>query len=247
MHKTVLVVDIGTHRAQEFEALFVVGKLDFLQKVLRHRVGCLARKEKFRLDRHKVSKYLSQQETLKDQRDSFFYVFVEPNQNLFQLPIYSKSDASFNVALSNDSSGASIVPLYLADEDLLGQGSSLYENKPNVDIGKSLPALNVDVEHFAWQLKNYFEAGKKFDYSVVLRINNEGAESDAIRAFERVFQSKLQLVLGSLKDVGVIKGESELKDLEQFMKLKNIAFVPFHSRVTTWEPATTALLDLAKN
>lgn len=244
MTRKIIIVDIGTHRAQEFGALFIVRHLPFFIRVLRHRIGCFLRREEFLLSVENIKRYLSAQKELKNHRADFFYIMVEPNPHLFQLPIYTQSDAAFNIALSNDAAVSSIVPLYLVNGDLFGQGSSLFTEKPNVDTGKSLMVLNLDVEHFARQLKASFDIQFSGDYALALRINNEGAESDAIMAFEKVFADKFRLVLGSLKDVIAVKGEQEMKNLEDFMQHKEIQFIPFHSRVSTWEPAARALLSV---
>jgi hypothetical protein len=172
---------------------------------------------------------------------------IEPNPHLFRLPVYAHADAAFNIALSNDSEGTSIVPLYLVDGDVFGQGSSLFTTKPNVDTGRYLMVLNSDVRKFAQQLKDYFaKTIPGGDYTVVLRINNEGAESDAIRGFAEVFPQQFKLVLGSLKDVIAVKGAQELKSLESFMAERGIGFTLFYTTVSSWPGALRSLLALTK-
>ena len=84
------------------------------------------------------------------------------------------------------------------------------------------------------------------DYSVVLRINNEGSESEVIYAFHQVFGNRMKLVAGSLKDVGVVKGQDCLTELYDYMKMNDIKFSFFHSGIGSWSNTMSSLIGELK-
>ena len=243
MRKKLLIVDVGTHRAQEYCALFKLSTFGYALKFLRRIIGALLGIGSFPsmgaflslVQKTKLSKAI---------RPDCYYVFVEPNQRLFQFPIYQDSDLSVNIALSKSSHAFQLCPLYFANNDTQGQGSSIFLENTTVKQEHYINIINIDALCFAQELKTVFETVSVEDYGVVLRINNEGAEADVIYAFEEIFSNKLRLVLGSLKDTGVVKGAAELEKLHSFLDQKGIKFVNFSSSLQTWEPAIDALVDM---
>lgn len=107
--------------------------------------------------------------------------------------------------------------------------------------------LNLDALHFAEILKSTVAAPYgTADGPVVLRLNNEGAKVEVIRAFQQVFGPRLKAVMGSLSDVGKVKGEAALAGLYAFLEANGSPFLPLHSDFSTWPAAaekTLALLD----
>ncbi|QYK40558.1 MAG: hypothetical protein KF887_14175 [Paracoccaceae bacterium] len=79
---------------------------------------------------------------------------------------------------------------------------------------------------------------------VVLRLNNEGAEAETIRAFRAVFGARLKAVMGSLNDVEKVRGAGALADLHAFMAGEGVPFLPFHSDFATWPAAAAHLRRL---
>ncbi len=117
---------------------------------------------------------------------------VESNARLFAMDRYCKADIALNAALSTDVSTASFIPLYLAESNPTGRGSALFTEKPNVRPVEFDLVLNLDALHFAQIVlaatSVQCDAGQG---PVILRLNNEGAEVEVLRAFHQVFGSRL--------------------------------------------------------
>ena len=117
------------------------------------------------------------------------------------------------VALSKNEMSASLARLYFANEDNTGEGSTLFETKPNANLEDYSSVLNLDPILLANMLNDHFEEEHGSDYQVVLRINNEGAEVDIIESFYQVFSDRLLGVLGSLANVQKVHGQEQLSAL----------------------------------
>lgn len=197
------------------------------------------------MDRVGFRAFLSTTDALKALRTQVIYVMVEPNARLFALSEYRRADIAFNIALSADPAIASVLPLYLADSNLTGQGSSLFEAKPNVSLDEFDLVLNIDALQFTRMLHAataaHMGAG---DGPVVLRLNNEGAEVEVIRAFHQVFGPRLKAVMGSLSDVAKVKGDAALSELNSFLVDQGIPFLPLHSDFATWPAAARRVRSL---
>jgi hypothetical protein len=246
MDAKLLFVDVGTHEAQEYMGLFGHGRLAYLRHWLRHRRRS-RRQGKVAMDRAGFSRFMATTDRLRAMRSRVIYVMVEPNARLFAMDRYRLADISLNVALSADAAKASLMPLYLAESNPTGQGSSLFTEKPNVKPDEFDMVLNLDALHFAETLKAALARHYgTHDGPVVLRLNNEGAEVEVIRAFHQVFGQRLKAVMGSLSDVAKVKGEAALTALHGFLDAEGIPFLPLHSDFATWPAAaekTLALLD----
>jgi hypothetical protein len=238
-------VDVGTHCGQEYSALFEAPLSRLMINFLLYKFRS-ARKGQSSQNWSSIKDFIRNSVYLRTQRRSMHCIFIEPNHRLCALPIYQKADTVFNIALSSNSEAASIMPLYFSDSDKLGQGSSLFESKPNIKISEFDYVVNLDAEHFAKQLKLLFKACSLSDYRVVLRINNEGAETEVIEAFSAIFGDRLAGVMGSLADVAKVKDQGALDSLMRFMNEKGIPFIPFHSNIATWLEASRFLVRVLK-
>lgn len=244
MTAKLLFVDVGTHEAQEYMGLFGHGRLAYLRHWLRHRRRS-RRQGKTALDRAGFDRFMAVASRLKALRGRVIYVMVEPNARLFAMDRYRQADIALNVALSSDAATASLMPLFLAESNPTGQGSSLFTEKPNVKPEEFDIVLNLDALHFAETLKATIAAQYgATDGPVVLRLNNEGAEVEVIRAFHQVFGPRLKAVMGSLSDVGKVKGEAALTGLYAFLDANGIPFLPLHSDFATWPAAAERTLSL---
>lgn len=244
MDAKLLFVDVGTHEAQEYMGLFGHGRLTYLRHWLRHRRRS-RRQGKVAMDKAGFDRFMTMAARLKSLRNRVIYVMVEPNARLFATDRYRQADIALNIALSADAAKASLMPLFLAESNPTGQGSSLFTEKPNVRPDEFDIVLNLDALHFAESLKTTLAA--QYDDGkgpVILRLNNEGAEVEVIHAFHRVFGSRLKAVMGSLSDVGKVKGEAALTDLYAWMESQGIPFLPLHSDFATWPAAAEKTLSV---
>ena len=241
-----LFVDVGTHEAQEYQALFEHGRLGYFRRWLRHRRH--ARRAGRELPSFAAfQSFLRVARYLKANRASVFYVMVEPNARLFVKPVYQRADVAFNLALAAEPETAAVRPLFLANSDPLGQGSSLFTEKPNVIAAEYDLVLSLDALHFARQLhRTVADLHTSDPVPVVLRLNNEGAEVEVIEAFHAVFGDRLQLVMGSLNDVIKVKGQAAYDRLMTFLDQQGIAFVPLHSDYATWPNAADRVRGLLR-
>ncbi|WP_205123481.1 hypothetical protein [Marimonas lutisalis] len=234
MPSKLIIVDVGTHMAQEYKALFAHSRYEYF----RHWVTHLNRIRRAGGKAYKLSRFrefLVDTKWLKTRRRDVTYIMVEPNARLFALPVYRESDISFNIALSKEPNILSLRQLFLAGGELTGQGSSLFVEKPNVNTSEFDWVINVDAKHFADQV--YKAIGDEVTCPLLLRINNEGAEVEVIESFFERFGTRLVGVLGSLCDVEKVKGASALEQLYQFMNDRGIPFMPLHSDFATWPEA----------
>ena len=241
-----LFVDVGTHKGQEFRAIFQTSRWSYFKRFFNQRFMASRRNEE-PLSINGFNRLLSNSAYLRSHRKDIHYVMVEPNSKLFCLPIYQSADLALCISLSKSGKPASLARLYFANGDNTGEGSSLFETKPNVSLKDYSAVLNLDPTSFANLLKEYFENEHGSHYQVVLRINNEGAEVDVIKSFYEVFSNRLIGVLGSLADVQKVHGESELSALYTFMKHNDIEFVPLFSAFSSWPNAINFLFEKFKN
>lgn len=240
-----LFVDVGTHKGQEYRAMFETSKWSYFRRFINQRYMASRRKEE-PVSMNGFKKLLSNSSYLRSHRNNIYYVMIEPNLNLFSLPIYQSANLSLCVSLSNSEKSASLMRLYFANGDNTGEGSSLFEAKPNVSMEHYSSVLNLDPESFASMLKTHFENEHTSDYKVVLRINNEGAEVGVIKSFYQVFSDRLIGVLGSLADVQKVHGEQELASLYNYMKQNDIEFIPLFSAFSSWPGAINFLCNKLK-
>jgi len=237
------LVDVGTHMGQEYLALLGHGRLGYLRHYLRHRRRT-RRKGLVPIPVAGFRAFLAAADALRRHRANIAYVMVEPNARLFALPVYRQADHAFNIALSSDPATASLLPLFLADGNPTGQGSSLFEAKPNVSLKDYDLVINLDTLHCARCVRANLSRQGNESGPVMLRNNNEGAEVDVIHAFHQVFGVRLRAVMGSLNDVAKVKGAAALGALHEFLAGRGIPFLPLHADFATWPPAVVHLNGL---
>lgn len=239
-------IDVGTHNAQEYSAIFELSYSYLFTKYVRHRVRSY-RKRREALSWRSFLELVKNIKLLRSVRSSFYCIFIEPNRRLCALPQYRKANAVFNIAISASQQTISFLPLYFSNADKLGQGSSLFKSKPNVNTDDFEYVLNIDARTFALELKKLASEMCSDSYQVVLRINNEGAEVEVIQEFHSIFQEKLVGVMGSLADVAKVKSFADLDNLMAFMKTQRIPFTPLHSDFLSWPAACRFLSSTIKN
>lgn len=241
----IIYVDVGTHFGQEYQSIFGNEK-HFIIKIIRRMIGShiLRKGEMFPLG--KVSDLLHKRRELRRNRDRFLSFFVEANASVIQhSDVYDVADGVFNCALTGEQE-LSLINLYLANNDHLSQGSSIFTNKKNVSVSEFVPTLGVPATLFFDSLKTYVESSVE-EYAVILRLNCEGVEDDVIYSAHQVFSDRLVLVMGSLKDVRDCKGNAAYDSLEKYLKLHNLPFVFFSSSMTTWVNAHNSIYGVYKN
>jgi hypothetical protein len=236
MPKRTLILDVGTHMGQEYRALFGTTALNYGRQYLHHYRRLLKTGgEKISFARCK--QMVADAAYLRSRRADVTYVMIEPNPNLIAQPIYREADMALCVALSDNPNAASLMRLYFANKDRTGQGSSLFEAKPNISLDDYTTVINIDAYYFARMIKATYEAEHGNNYCVLLRLNNEGAEVGVIKSFEATFGPRLEGVLGSLADVAKVHGQPELNAIYAFMESKAIPFIPLWSAFPTWPDA----------
>lgn len=229
-----VIVDVGAHEAQEFKALFRLHFWNYFRNWLKH-LNRVRRSGGNVCSLYRFTNLLSDAAWLKTERSSIYYILVEPNKRLFSLPIYAEADMCANVALASEFNKVTLRKLYFANNEKTGQGSSLFEEKPNVNLSDFDWVLSIDPEHFFLELVK--KIANHGDVNFILRLNNEGAEVEVIEAARKVFGGNLVGILGSLNDVEKVKGAAALQNLNKFISDQNIPFLPFHSDFATWPSA----------
>ena len=232
--KKTLIIDVGSHEAQEFQALFLNSTKNYFYNWIKHlnrvrRVGG----EPCSLATFK--NLLTNSRWLRTHRESVHYVLVEPNIRLCAKPAYSHADQIANIALAEEQDSLSVRKLYFAGNDAQGQGSSVFTEKPNVDVSSYDWVVSVDPKKFFDQLNQNIV--KFYNSNIILRLNNEGAEVETIKAAHEVYGKKLVGIMGSLSDVEKVKGKSAMSELDRFIENINVPFLPFSTDFATWPNA----------
>jgi hypothetical protein len=172
---------------------------------------------------------------------NFQTIVVEANIGLFDHPVYKFADQAFCLALGK-AEETGLAKLYFVNGEKEGQGSSIFKTKKQTASNSYILAPLMDPEIFFHGLKRVLDqqyAGS--DYHLVLRLNCEGTESEVIRECYHAFADRILLVMGSLKDVAEIKGDSDLVSLNHFLASNKMRFVPFTSMWETWSSALDAI------
>lgn len=244
----IIYIDIGTHFAQEYQSIFGSSKYFFSKIIyqwIRRFIGyyVLGRGEKFSLI--ELWELIRERYDLNSRKNVFYCYFVEANSRVISnCDAYKAADGVFNCALTGGIA-VSLVNLYIANNDELGQGSSILLTKHNVSKEHSVPTVGIPANLFFRSLKKLIERDNS-KYSVVLRLNCEGVEDDVIYAAHNVFSKKLLLILGSLKDVSECKGEEAYYDLEDYLQKNELPFIFFSGAVTSWLLAHKGLNNVIK-
>ena len=229
-----VILDVGSHEAQEFKSIFKNRFWDYFYHWLKH----LNRIRRVGGEACSVTSFralLANAAWLKSKRNSVFYILVEPNKRLCALPIYRDANMVANLALSKEQDIVSVRRLYFSNNQKLGQGSSLFKEKPNIDLNDFDWILSLDPKYFFARILSDTFVNDETNF--LLRLNNEGAEVEVIEAAHEVFGDRLLGLLGSLSDVEKVKGTEAMLQLNKFISENELTFIPFHSDFATWPNA----------
>lgn len=225
--RRVIVLDIGTHKAQEVRLLgdYSMGFcLHFLYRLIRSYRG---RPEAFRdfSAMQRARKELSKLE--------FFYCLIEPVIHEEALkPLRTLGDFMFlRGVCSSKPSGPEV--LHLASRDL---GHSIVPTKPNLS-GETLPTWNYNfLDLLEWVNANVRRSDSDM---LVLRMNAEGVEKDIIADLARVGREvhRVDAFFGSLGDIKKCFGEAEYQKSVESLRQMAIPFVYFTSSPRSWAEA----------
>ncbi|MDC0590416.1 hypothetical protein OAP13_00735 [Gammaproteobacteria bacterium] len=247
MEKKLVYVDIGTHIGQEYKALFSYSILEFLFRFIKIFVASfIFRKNKSNsvglgeaIDIIKFTK------RIRRQKKNITTILVEPNTRLYGDQVYRSADKVFCMALGDMEDDMYFSNLFFPNSDKVSQGASIFNTKEGIDLDESDSVVICGCVPFAEMLKESLDAilGEN-NYEVVIRINCEGSEDSGIYAFHKVFKNQFNVIFGSLKDVGELKGLSEMEALRTYIDKNNLKFVPFTPLYKTWKDASREILDI---
>ena len=177
----------------------------------------------------------------KKSREKFHLISIEPNYRLFSHRIYSMIDDLFPLAVG-DTKGQDIElrKLFHANRDIYSQGSSIYSNKPNVNVDHFYHVACIRPDTL---VKEISKLPALKDLPIIIRINCEGFEDELIREFINIFGDRVLLVLGSLDDVGRIKGEECQLKLLEYIRSKKIDFIKFSEDQYSWLESHNSILS----
>lgn len=243
--KKIVWLDIGTHFGQEFNAAFGSSSW-FGWKVFRRFCGATFFRKGQSVSARSIFGLMKYRRILRQSRENLHVTFVEANRFLVGRKIYQVANDAFNLALGDvHEECVQIGRLYSTNNDKTSQGNTIYDQKQTVDDKVYISCPIVKAEIFIKQYKHYIE--QFYDnYEIVLRINCEGSEDEIIYAMRNIFGDKFNLILGSLKDVRVIKGEAVYADLLKYMAENNLEFYEFHSSPHSWDLPLSRLALLAQ-
>ena len=249
MEKKLVYVDIGTHIGQEYKALFCYSVWEFLFRFIKLFVASfLFRKIKIiPLSLREAIEIIKNTKLIRRQKKNITTILVEPNTRLYGDEVYRSADKVFCVALSDMDDRMHFSKLYFPNSDKISQGASIFNNKEGIDLEVSDNIVSCGSVPFAEMLKKSLDAILGEDsYEVVIRINCEGSEDTGIYAFHKVFKNQFNVIFGSLKDVGELKGSSEKQALWNYINKNDLKFVPFSPLYTTWKDASREILDILR-
>ena len=249
MKKKLVYVDIGTHMGQEFKALFVYSIWQFLYRFTKlFLASFILRKNKIipvRLT--EAIDIIRHTRQIRGQKKNITTVLVEPNTRLYRDDVYRTADKVFCFALGDMEDGMHFSNLFFPNADKVSQGASIFNNKRDIDLGESDNIIVCGCIPFAEMLKESLDARLgEGSYEVVIRINCEGSEDTGIYAFHKVFKDQFNVIFGSLKDVGELKGSTKMEALWTYIDSNKLKFVPFTPLYTTWRQASREFLDILR-
>lgn len=239
--KNIVLIDVGTHKGQEIES-FSNTSYFFLQ-ILKNLIKNIFLKRKLQYKNFKKYFFLFKTHfNLKKLSKKMFFVTVEPNILLLNQKVYSEADIVFPFAIDDRvKNELDIVKLYIANNDNLSQGNSIYQNKKNINQNKFKYAPAISSKKLIDLIYSLFS---KKELDVILRLNCEGSEDDLIYNLSEARNINLLGVLGSLKDINEIKGKSSYKKLFNFLEKNKIKFIPFSGDISTWLEAHKFIISL---
>lgn len=239
--KKIIWVDVGAHECQEFRSVFG-SNFYFTKKLIFRRFSSLVSQRRKFISLGDLYNMILSRNKVRKNRKHFHIVCVEANHNLLRHKIYSEVDDVYCIAL-NKSDKIKSEKLYLAHNDIIGEGSSIFKDKENVNQQNFVRCIGIDAVEFARLLKRDFDSNFRY-YDVVLRLNCEGVEDDVIYSFHKVFGNNLKLIGGSLADVEGVKGQSVMKELTSYLSENALTFSYFSGEVNSWPAAFSALKRL---
>ena len=161
--------------------------------------------------------------------------------------VYRTADKVFCFALGDMEDGMHFSNLFFPNADKVSQGASIFNNKRDIDLDESDNIIVCGCIPFAEMLKESLDARLgEGSYEVVIRINCEGSEDTGIYAFHKVFKDQFNVIFGSLKDVGELKGSTKMEALWTYIDSNNLKFVQFTPLYTTWRQASREFLDILR-
>lgn len=244
--KKIIWIDIGTHFAQEHDSIFS-SNINFYSFIVRRLISFkIFNRGKF-VNLKELKEIISCRNEIRKKTKDFYSIFIEANPLIaIKKNFYPNADLFFNIALTDNSlKSPSIVKLYLGDGNADSQGSSIFLEKHNVDKNSFIASLGMPTSDFFNELHEYLN-DQFSDYVVMLRLNCEGVEDDAIYSAYDSFGDRLQLISGSLKDVAEVKGYEAYEKLDQFIADKGINFAQFNSPIYTWLEGQKSIQRLLK-
>tara|TARA_Y100001935_G_C17294792_1_gene505485 strand:+ start:876 stop:1640 length:765 start_codon:yes stop_codon:yes gene_type:complete len=247
MVRKLVYVDIGTHKGQEYKALFCYSVWEFLYRFIKLFVASfILRKNKINtIGPREAFNIINSVKLIRRQKGNITTVLVEPNIRLYRDEVYRSADKVFCIALGDMDDGMHFSNLFFPNSDKISQGASIFSTKENIDFEQTDNVIVCGCVPFAKMLKESLDGALgKNSYEVVIRINCEGSEDTGIYAFHKVFKNQFNVIFGSLKDVGELKGSSEMQALWTYINRNDLKFVPFTPLYTTWKDATREMLDI---
>lgn len=230
-------IDVGTHRGQEYRAIFDDGY--YRVRMARRRVSALLGRGTLPSKSARRAMKRSRAR-LKARRGDLHVAMIEANPRLLGDAVYAEADDRFAVAMGRPGAGAAgIARLFHANADAASQGNSIYAAKHNVAQGDFTRTLLVDPRAFSAGYRAEMDDAYG-DYRVMLRLNCEGSEKMVIEAFRAAFGERLALVMGSLLDVQKVHGDATFDAMMADLGA-NEGFVPFSERMEDWPRAFAAI------
>lgn len=236
--KRLIVVDIGTHKAQEARTIadrslfFELSMLWSFAKHYRWRVTAAF------ADFISVSRCRAELRGV----DSAF-VFVEPIAYR-QLRAFLPRLGAFAYigGVCSQQQAVGWTDLWLARN---GLGNSLFSSKPNL-TGRKLSVWNVNfMATLDWVDKN-FRTGS--DDLLILRMNAEGVELEVLEALaahqQRGEGCRVDAVFGSLGDIRKCFGKEAWEVAQGLLEEMSLPYVYFTSNPSSWAPALKQLAGM---
>lgn len=247
MKKKLVYVDIGTHFGQEYKALFSYSVGEFIFRFIKIFIASfIFPKNKIEpIGLSEAIDIIKYTKVIRQKKNDITTVLVEPNIRLYSDAIYRSADKVFCLALGGMGDSMDFSNLFFPNSDKLSQGASIFNTKKDIDFDESDNVVICGCVPFAEMLKESLDKSLgKNTYEVVIRINCEGSEDTGIYAFHKVFQNQFNVIFGSLKDVGELKGSSEMEALLSYIDKNDLKFVPFSPLYTTWKNASREILNI---
>ena len=248
-YNKIAIIDIGTHKGQELLSLFSIRYplkslvISIIASLLKAIIKLDIKQINIVLIKNKIRTCITCLHA-KKLRDKFHLISIEPNYRLFNHRIYSLVDDLFQLAVG-ESKGPDIVlrKLFHANRDIYSQGSSIYLNKPNINVDHFYHVACIRPDILAREISK-LPALK--DLPVIIRLNCEGSEDEIIKEFYNEFGNRLLLILGSLDDVGRVKGSECHIQLLEFIKSNKIEFIKFSEDQSSWLESHKSILGFLK-